>query len=341
MADNRKNLLSRRNALKTIAGISTVGLAGCGGGAGGGGTGTATTTAVAPDNLTFAGGASTGTAQYAGAVTWGEIAKEVWPDVKTTVQTGGGESNMARLQRGDIDFGWSFSSAMNQAHAGTGNFTESLSDIRFAVTLWPAYVIAAATTDISSYADLEGKSIAPGKKGFTGYAAAIMVLNEYELTEDDFEIVTAGYPEMPSLYKDGIADSVHVAGTRRNHPVMSNLFAQKTGNLLPVKEDVQQTIADEKLGWSALSLPADSYPDAANGGEEVPTVGMGMSVGTHKDAPENVVYELVKRTYDNLDTLSEAHAAHKDTSVDVAPNNRGEVPYHPGAERALSELGAI
>ncbi|MFB6202254.1 MAG: TAXI family TRAP transporter solute-binding subunit [Halorhabdus sp.] len=359
MSDSKTSSVDRRTFVKLGSAGVIGGLAGCSGGGGGnqngggedsggdqdggGGeqnTGTKTTASSGgnvPSSLTFAGGGEGG-AWYLGAATWAQFAKKAFSGVNTTTTTGGGRSNVVKTSNKELDFAWTFTNTLNQGYHGTAGFPKSYKNIRAVCSVWPAQVMALAHPDIKSYNDLKGKSIAPGKKGFSGYAAALRVLKNYGISKDQVEIVTGGYSAMPSLFKDGTVASVHVMGSIP-HPVISNSLAQAKGRLLPVNSDIRSKIISNNPGYLNLDIPAGSF-DAVNNDSAVSTVGAQTIVFTYKDMPESVVYELTKMNFKNKQRMVDAHSVYQKMSVDQATAGFSDVPIHPGAKRALKELGA-
>jgi TRAP transporter TAXI family solute receptor len=61
---------------------------------------------------------------------------------------------------------------------------------------------------------------------------------------------------------------------------------------------------------------------------------------THAEVPEDVVYNMTKATFENLEALATAHAAAKDMTLENAAKDP-PAPLHPGAERYFKEAGAL
>jgi TRAP transporter TAXI family solute receptor len=360
MSDRKTRVYDRRTFVKLGSAGVVGGLAGCTGGGGGGsddgggggdgsdggggngdGGGDGGGGDGAPvDSLTLAGGGEGG-AWYLGAATWAEFAKESYPSINTTATTGGGQSNAVKVGNGDLQIAWNFTSTTNVAYAGGGDFPQAFEDIRHVASVWPAHVLALANPDIQSYADLEGKAIAPGKVGFSGYAAALMLLDYYEIGEDSVDVVSGGYSEMPTFFQDNQVASVHVMGSVP-HPVIDNSLAQRDGRLLPVSDEVGSRIVEENPGWIQLPIPAGSFDAVNNADSDVPTVGAQTHVIAHKDVPEDLIYELVKRNFsdEGMERMSNAHSVYGKMALDAVASGKGDIPFHAGAERALEELGA-
>jgi TRAP-type uncharacterized transport system substrate-binding protein len=78
----------------------------------------------------------------------------------------------------------------------------------------------------------------------------------------------------------------------------------------------------------------------ATGVEQDPTtlIGIDVALFSNKDVPDDVVYKVVKMTYEGKSDLTKALGAfaHFDPKAMV---RKTDVPYHPGAIKAYKELG--
>ena len=63
----------------------------------------------------------------------------------------------------------------------------------------------------------------------------------------------------------------------------------------------------------------------------------------HKDVPEEVVYDVTKTIYENLDELAEIHHSLGTLDFDYIQTfinaNTPGIPWHPGALRFYEEIG--
>ena len=86
---------------------------------------------------------------------------------------------------------------------------------------------------------------------------------------------------------------------------------------------------------SRADLPAGGY---ASLDEDVPTVAMWSFVITHADAPESLVYEVVKTVMENSEAVAQIHRSAEETVAENYINNSA-IPFHPGAVRWFEENG--
>jgi len=331
---------SRRKVLSAL-GVSSVALAGCMSGEDGSGSqdgegdDSGSQNSI-PDTATFAGGGSGG-AWSLGAATWSEFAREEF-DVSVTSRDGGGEANIVDVVNGDVDIAWTFSNTLHKGYNGDGNFPEEFDQLRAIGAVWPAPAMTVAVPDVNSYSDLEGRTIAPGKSGFSGYAAALMILDYYDVSEDDVDIVAAGYSEMTSLYQDGQVDSLHLMGSIP-HSVPQQGLSRSDGKMLPMSDDVISEITSQEDGWANIEIPAGTFPNASNGDQAVPTAGTYTVIFTRESMSEEVVYTLTKKNFEEKDRMVNAHSVYDQMTAENATKGISGLPFHPGAKRALNELG--
>jgi hypothetical protein len=60
-------------------------------------------------------------------------------------------------------------------------------------------------------------------------------------------------------------------------------------------------------------------------------------MAVHKDAPDDFVYEVLKKTFENVDILITTHASAKEVKPEFIISS--PVPLHPGAVRYYREKG--
>jgi len=75
----------------------------------------------------------------------------------------------------------------------------------------------------------------------------------------------------------------------------------------------------------------------------VPGLNTGNVLVCPESLPKEVAYGMMKATFENLQTLRQAVAAARDTSIANTAKLFGQftVPFHPGAEQYLKEAGAV
>ena len=73
--------------------------------------------------------------------------------------------------------------------------------------------------------------------------------------------------------------------------------------------------------------------------EDVNTMYVSNMVAVRADLDEDLVYEMTKAIFENLDIIKSSHKAASGLSLENAV--RVSIPMHPGAERYFKEVGAM
>jgi uncharacterized protein len=291
--------------------------------------------ASAPEFITINGGGQGG-AWYLGATAIAELCKQdVWPKVSTTVQAGGGKINIRQLHQKKIDFGFMFALDATHAYKGTFDFkSNKMNNLRAVMSTNAAFFATVAKPGIKSYAELAGKAAAPGRAGLTGLVTFKAMMDVLGI-EDKVKMVNSGYPEMASLYKDGVVQAVAVIGSNP-HTVVNEIMSTSKGTLLSVDEKLAKVMVD-KYDYDRITIPANTYPGQP---DPVHTIGSVTQFVTHADEPEDWVYRVTKVTWEHRKRLVQAHKSYKE--LDKAMVLQGNhIPLHPGAARYWREVGIL
>ena len=78
----------------------------------------------------------------------------------------------------------------------------------------------------------------------------------------------------------------------------------------------------------------------ADGSADVPTAAIANFLVTHEGVPADLIYQMTKAMYDNLDMMVAAHAAAKAIKRENALKGM-PLPLHPGAEKYYREVGLL
>ncbi len=287
-----------------------------------------------PEFLTLLGGGQGG-AWYLGAAAMGELAKEIWPGVSTTVTSGGGMSNLRNLAQKKVEFAYAFAMDATAAYRGTLDFEgRRIDGLRAIMSTNPAYVTTVAKPGIDTYRDLAGKSVAPGRAGFTGLKTFRYIAQEAGIA-DAVKEVNSDYPEMPSMFKDGVVQAATVIGSIP-HPTIDEILSTAEGQLVSIDDDIAAALS-EKYNYERVVIPAGTFRGQDR---DVPTIGSVTQVLTHAEVPDDWVYKLTKASWENRQRLVQAHKAYAELDEKMVLMGV-RIPLHPGAERFWREAGIL
>ncbi|MBQ6985571.1 MAG: TAXI family TRAP transporter solute-binding subunit [Oscillibacter sp.] len=306
-------------------------LAGCGGsdnsGSGGG-------TPSPSGNLTFTTGGDQGTYYALGSVLAGQVSAST--DTKVTaITSGGSQANILALSDGDAQLGFVQSDVMSYAYTGTNLFNSPVPGFSTVAALYTEQVqIVTLDPNLTSVADLAGKTVSVGDAGSGTYFNAVDILNAYGIdAENDINPVYESFGTSADSLQDGKIDAAFVvAGAPTN--AITSLAASKTVYLISLDDDHINALIASSPYYTRNVIPAATYNLPA----DVTTVAVGAVVVARDDASEDDVYNFVSGVFENLDAVASSHAKGAELNLDFAASVTS-VPYHPGAARYFAEKG--
>jgi len=178
--------------------------------------------------------------------------------------------------------------------------------------------------------DLNGKSIGAGPSGGT---AATYWPKIFEMAGvKPSRIVNGGSAELNLQLKDGVLDA---NGQAVGLPwvIIKEIETIHEINIIPIsRADAEKFIA-KYPHFSPGVIPKGYY--RSNVGYDVETITVWNFMVVHKDAPEDLIYEIVNKTFENVDILIAAHPSAKETKPEYIVNS--PIPLHPGALKYYKE----
>jgi TRAP transporter TAXI family solute receptor len=119
---------------------------------------------------------------------------------------------------------------------------------------------------------------------------------------------------------------------------VSQICTTANGKLLSIDDDIIKKLQEKYPWYSRAIIPAGTYDNQA---EDVVTTSLTITVVIDESVPEDIVYNMAKVMWENIDTIKRAHSALKDAAIEGAVQNLGGLPLHPGAERYYRERGVL
>lgn len=196
-----------------------------------------------------------------------------------------------------------------------------------------------ADSPINSYADFKGKRIAANSPA--SRAMIEPLLKMYGVEAGDVRYATLNYTEQVSAMKDGNLDVAFMAPAPRNASVM-DLAARRPIRIIGLTADDAKAYGKAYPHWAPITLKAGVYS-----GQDVDVVmpAYHTAVIAGKDAPADLVYDIVKTVIEHTREFGEMHESGKEFTVEQTREfvEQGMVPapFHPGAERFWREKGVI
>jgi uncharacterized protein len=290
-------------------------------------------------DLIMIGGGTTGD-YYQMAAAIGNLLVEKLDYIKSAAAqvTGASIENARLLHAGKADFGLVSAGITYKAVTGINPFEEgNLTNLR--TICWAhsslTHLIVPADSDIDSVYDFKGKRVRLDVPGAGYHATALALLKEYDITIDDIEPYYIVKPW--DAFKEGTLEVVPI-GERLPSPYVTDIIGKRPIKLLPIEPEKVESFLKHNYGYKRAVIPSGTYPGIDY---DVPTIDSAACFLTHKDVPEELVYQTVKLMSENIDylTLSNVHFSKYEFSPDVVEGTN--CPLHPGAERYYREIGLL
>lgn len=255
--------------------------------------------------------------------------------------TGGSIFNINAIRNNDLDFGIAQSDWQYYALKGESSFASQgpMPELRavFSIHSEPFTVVARDDANINSFDDLKGKRVNIGNPGSgqRGTMEVLMAAKGWSL--DDFSMTSElkANEQSHALCDNKVEAMVYTVG----HPNASieEAFASCDSHLVPVEGDAVDKLIRDNPFYAPALIPAGMY--AANP-KATPTFGVKATLVTDASMDEEVVYQLTRAVFENLDKLRQLHPAFAHLKAeDMLQGNAA--PFHPGALRYYREAGLL
>jgi len=261
----------------------------------------------------------------------------------TVESTGGSVFNVNALMNGDIEMGVVQSDIQWQAYNGKGEWEgkpQTKLRAMFAIHPEAVTILAAADKNIKSVADMKGKVVNIGAPG-TGQRVNATDLFQTAGIDVDKEIKAEGLKpsEAAGMLQDGRIDAYFYTVGHPNGSIKEAVAGARKVSFVPVSDDLVKKLVAAQPYYAPAMIPVAQYPGVANQAD-VPTFGVKATICTSADVPADVIYNITKEVFENVDELRKLHPALEVLTKENMLEGLS-APLHPGAEKYLKEAGLI
>ena len=254
----------------------------------------------------------------------------------TAQSTGASAENLRLISREEAEFAIVQNDVMDYAYNGTDMFSQALPNLATIGTLYPEVVQIAASksSGIKSIADLRGKRVSIGDAGSGVEFNAKQILEGYGITFEDIQKNNLSFKESAEGIQNGTLDACFVTAGVPNS-ALQELAITAGLVLIPVSGAEADKIVNSYNFYTKTVIPAGTY----NGTDtDTEALAIKATLAVNANLDENIVYEMTKALFENLESLGTAHAKGKEVSAEAAVTGVS-VPFHPGAIKYFSEKG--
>jgi len=265
---------------------------------------------------------------------WVKVMEKLGVQVTCRV-TGAAVANTKLMQSGSIDFAIGALSALYEGYKGEGWAKGKKHDrIRGMFVVYPHYaqLQSLPKSGIMKTADLAGKRVHLGATGGMNYVLGLRYLERAGIKPS--KVVTGNWADANNLFRDGLVDAVFNYASAP-HPAVNEAVTTFGAQLIDLDKSAVAKMVKDFPYLNQQNIPAKAYGEKPE--KPIHSFGDWVAYFTHKDMPEDFVYQVVKATFENKDSMVAAASAAKK----LQPENISylSIPIHKGALRFYKEKG--
>lgn len=252
--------------------------------------------------------------------------------------TGGSVFNINAIDRGAFDFAVAQSDRNWQGFNGAADWEgKPIAGLRSVFSMHPETVLLVTRKDagIKTVMDMKGKRINIGNPGSGQRGNAEDVLRIYGLDYNkDFSAEALQQAEASRALVDQKIDAFFF--TVGNPSAAIEEPAQSVDlDIIPINSDGIKDFVAKHPYYIMTTIPAGTYKGVDKG---VETYAVTATVISSESVAEEVVYDMVKTVFENLEELKASHAAFRNLNPKEMLQGLS-APLHPGAIKYYKEKG--
>ena len=285
------------------------------------------------------------TANMGGAVfTIGAALANIWNEnidgvLVSAEASNGGVQNLGLMATGDAHVSVAVTSIITEQKQGAGVFSgRAYEGVRILSALYSNYNQIVVDSAISGLTDLRGRRFAPGAPGSTTEIEARLHMTRAGMNyPEDFRAQFVGFAEAVDLMRNRQLDGVWVQAGIPTAAV-SEMYLTAGGRLISMDEELVRRMTEEFSWYNLDYIPAFTYEGQS---EDIRTTSITITLIVDEKLSDDLVYEMTRTLWENIDRLKTSHSALNDVTLECAVLNLAGLPLHPGAERYYKEAGVF
>ncbi len=263
----------------------------------------------------------------------------------TAINTGGSYENVDLVRQDEAQFAILSAISAYEAQQGIGRFSDFGPDeeLRAITALWRSADHMVVRRDsvqsgtIDDFVQLRGKRMSMGRQnsGTLIENRALMAPLGIDI-DTDFDLVELGFEESADAMINGEIDGMALTGGLPIGAVQKVFDALGDDAVVLEFNDEQLAYIDQgRRVWSRTVIPAQTYTAQDR---DIFTIGTPNILAVRADIDDEVVYQITKTIFENLEYLHGLHEAMAQIDFDTAISNL-PLPIHEGALRYFQEKG--
>jgi uncharacterized protein len=253
--------------------------------------------------------------------------------------TGGSVFNVNAIKSGELDFGLAQSDIQYNAFKGAGSFKDKADpDLRavYSVHPEPFTVLARKDSGVTKFEDFKGKRFNIGNPGSGTLASMEELLKQMGWSDASFSLAAQlKADEQGTALCDNKIDGFYY-GVGHPSAAIQDPTTACGAKLISLTGPAIDALVKEHPYYAKAEIPGGMY---ANNPNPTETYGVLATVVTSSKVSDDVVYNLVKATFDNFDEFKKLHPAFANLDPKAMIKNGLSAPLHPGAIKYYKEKG--
>ncbi|MGO4890658.1 TAXI family TRAP transporter solute-binding subunit [Anaerobacillus sp. MEB173] len=285
------------------------------------------------------GTAGTGGAYYPIGIAMAEVLSQELDLNSSAEVTGGAADNVELVQAGEVELAISQSPVVYAGYNGNDPYEvehKNISTLFNGLSKGVFHVVVSENSNISSMSDLKGKRVVLGPAGGGAINVVADILSVYDVSIDDLNATYVSYSEGVSMLNDNTADAVIIQSAAPASAITELAASSNNFRILAIEEDKLNSILSQFTYLNHIELPSEMYGTESG----ISTVYLTNMVIVSNSLDEEIVYNITKNLFDNLDKVKDSHPSAQGLTLESAADNV-PIPLHPGAERYFKEKGIL
>ncbi|MCI6152515.1 MAG: TAXI family TRAP transporter solute-binding subunit [Fusobacterium perfoetens] len=272
---------------------------------------------------------------YPTGVVIAEVIKEAGYNSSAQSTAGSGE-NIDFLYFKKVEMAISMSDSVHQAYNGVGAYKIKgpMKNLKCITGLHPNFtqIVTLRDSGIKTFEDLKGKRIGIGIYNSGVELNARLLYEIHNMNYKDSDIIYSTPGEIIEQLKSNLLDAIFLTNTIPNE-IIYNLANEVPISFVEISDEGYKNL---KKKWPFFFRGIISKNDY-NIDKSVKTVAVQNLLLVDGNLSEDVVYDITKAFFENLDRIKETHISVK-RSVSLENYSKNvEIPFHEGAIRYYKE----
>jgi TRAP transporter TAXI family solute receptor len=264
------------------------------------------------------------------------------PHIKASAQaSAGGIANLNMVADQEAQMGVAVTSIMYESMNGIGSFEGRANpNLRVMVGLYanPNQVVVSKNSGVNTLKDLQGKRFASGAPGSTTEVETDIHLNTLGVAyPDSLKVQYIGFTEAIDLMRNKQIDGAWIMAGVPNAAV-TEMLSTAGGKLVDIDQSLIKALQKDYPWYGPYTIPAGTYP---NQDQDVTTSAIKITIFTDARVDDDVIYDLTKTFWENLDQLKETQAPLRGLTIEETVKDLAGLPIHDGAARYYKEAGVL